>query len=79
LKVSPELNCLSNTDVTGFKMSAASTSPRSSCPSCSVGLELAELQDDVADSLRVAGVEGDLGPISSHPTIEDCLRKGGAA
>jgi SulP family sulfate permease len=41
-------------------------------------LELAELRDDVADSLRVAGAEADLGPISSHRAIEDCLRKGGA-
>jgi SulP family sulfate permease len=42
-------------------------------------LELAELRDDVVDSLRVAGAEADLGPISPHRTIEDCLHKGGSA
>ena len=42
-------------------------------------LELAELRDDVVDDLRVAGVEADLGPISAHRTIEECLAKGGSA
>ena len=42
-------------------------------------LELAELRDDVVDSLRVAGAEADLGSISPHRTIEDCLRKGESA
>ena len=36
-------------------------------------LELAELRDDIVDCLRAAGVEADLGPISPHRTIEDCL------
>jgi hypothetical protein len=36
-------------------------------------LELAELRDDVVDGLRVAGAEADLGPISPHRTIEECL------
>jgi MFS superfamily sulfate permease-like transporter len=36
-------------------------------------LALAELRDDVVDSLRVAGVEADLDPILPHRTIEECL------
>jgi MFS superfamily sulfate permease-like transporter len=46
-------------------------------------LVLAELRDEVVDGLRSAGAEADLGPISAHRTIEECLSveaagKGGA-
>jgi anti-anti-sigma regulatory factor len=39
-----------------------------------IAVGLAELRDDVAENLRAAGTEGDLGPIVAHRTIEDCLR-----
>jgi sulfate permease, SulP family len=46
-------------------------------------LVLAQLRDEVVDGLRAAGVEVDLGPLSAHRTIEECLSveatgKGGA-
>jgi high affinity sulfate transporter 1 len=38
-----------------------------------VALELAELHDDVRDSLTAINVEQDLGPIAAHRSIQDCL------
>ena len=38
-----------------------------------IGLRLAELRDDVADSLRQRGAERDLGPIAAHRTVDACL------
>jgi MFS superfamily sulfate permease-like transporter len=40
-----------------------------------IGLHLAELRDDVAESLRASGAEADLGSIVSHQTIEDGLAR----
>jgi SulP family sulfate permease len=40
-----------------------------------IALELAELRDDVAESLKGFGAEPDLGPIVGHRTIEDCLAR----
>jgi MFS superfamily sulfate permease-like transporter len=38
-----------------------------------IALRLAELRDDVADSLRHRGAEDDLGAISAHETVEQCV------
>jgi SulP family sulfate permease len=38
-----------------------------------IGLHLAELRDDVAESLRVSGTGADLKSIVSHQTVEDSL------
>jgi high affinity sulfate transporter 1 len=38
-----------------------------------IALHLAGLRDDVAEQLRTAGGEADLGEIVAHRTIEDCL------
>jgi hypothetical protein len=38
-----------------------------------MAIELAELHDDVAESLRAIGAAGELGPIVPHRTIDDCL------
>ena len=40
-----------------------------------IALELAELRDDVAESLQGVGAEQDLGPIVAHRRIEDCLAR----
>ena len=40
-----------------------------------VALCLAELRDDVAEQLRSAGMEADLGQIVAHRTISDCLSR----
>ena len=40
-----------------------------------IGLHLAELRDDVAESLRVSGAEADLESIVSHQTVEDSLTR----
>jgi SulP family sulfate permease len=39
-------------------------------------LHLAELRDDVAEGLRKTGAEDDLGPVTAHLTIEQCLAGG---
>jgi MFS superfamily sulfate permease-like transporter len=39
-------------------------------------LHLAELRDDVAEGLRKTGAEDDLGPVTAHRTIEQCLAAG---
>jgi SulP family sulfate permease len=41
-----------------------------------IALELAELRDDVAESLQGVGAEQELGPIVAHRRIEDCLARG---
>jgi high affinity sulfate transporter 1 len=41
-----------------------------------IGLHLAELRDDVAEELRKSCVEDDLGPITAHLTVEQCLAAG---
>jgi high affinity sulfate transporter 1 len=38
-----------------------------------IEIALAELHDDVAERLRTAGTEGDLGPIVAHRTVDECL------
>jgi high affinity sulfate transporter 1 len=38
-------------------------------------LSLAELRDDVVDSLRAHGIEAALGPIAPHRSIDDCLAR----
>ncbi len=38
-----------------------------------IALQLAELRDDVADSLRRLGAEADLGTIAAHQTIDQCV------
>jgi MFS superfamily sulfate permease-like transporter len=38
-----------------------------------ISLHVAELRDDVAESLRVSGAEADLPSILSHQTVESCL------
>jgi len=40
-----------------------------------IALHLAELRDDVAESLRASGAGADLGSIVSHQTIEDGLAR----
>jgi hypothetical protein len=35
-----------------------------------IAVRLAELRDDVADSLRRRGAEADLGPIVAHRTVD---------
>ena len=40
-----------------------------------IALRLAELRDDVADSLRRQGGEADLGTIAAHETIDRCIER----
>lgn len=42
-----------------------------------ISLRLAELRDDVCDSLCRRGAEADLGPLAAHRTIDDCVGKTG--
>jgi hypothetical protein len=39
-----------------------------------IKLVLAELRDDVVENLKALDAETDLGPITAHRTIEDCLK-----
>jgi MFS superfamily sulfate permease-like transporter len=39
-----------------------------------IKLVLAELHDDVVENLKALDAETDLGPITAHRTIEDCLK-----
>ena len=38
-----------------------------------IRIELAELHDDVVETLKIIDAEHDLGPVVAHRTIEDCL------
>jgi MFS superfamily sulfate permease-like transporter len=40
-----------------------------------IAIALAELRDDVLESLRAIGAEQDLGPIMARRSIEDCLQQ----
>jgi high affinity sulfate transporter 1 len=41
-----------------------------------IAFQLAELRDDVAEGLQSSGAEADLGPLSAHRTIEECVAVG---
>jgi anti-anti-sigma regulatory factor len=41
-----------------------------------IAIALAELRDDVRESLKAIGAEQDLDPIAAHRSIEDCLPQG---
>jgi sulfate permease, SulP family len=36
-------------------------------------VEIAELRDEVVETLKIKGAERDLSPIAAHRTIDDCL------
>jgi anti-anti-sigma regulatory factor len=38
-----------------------------------ITIALAELRDDVRESLKTIGAEQDLGPIAAHRSIDNCL------
>ena len=40
-----------------------------------IAIALAELRDDVLESLKAVDAEQDLGPIAAHRSIEDCLQQ----
>jgi MFS superfamily sulfate permease-like transporter len=44
-----------------------------------IAVELAELHDDVLDSLKAVDAEQDLGPLVAHRSIQDCLATRGHA
>jgi MFS superfamily sulfate permease-like transporter len=44
-----------------------------------IAVALAELHDNVADILRAARIERELGPIAAHRTIESCLAAAAAS
>jgi hypothetical protein len=56
----------------------AASSLRALAPTLSargIGLHVAELRDDLAESIRASGAEADLGSIMSHRTVEDGLAR----
>jgi sulfate permease, SulP family len=38
-----------------------------------IRIELAELRDEVVETLKIIDAEHDLGPLMAHRTIEECL------
>jgi hypothetical protein len=38
-----------------------------------IRVEIAELRDEVVETLKIIGAERDLSPIAAHRTIDDCI------